>query len=503
MVMSVNSQRSQDRIFTQHNELHRVTSKEKSADITEMSDTTDMTENKREDEHNDKAIDVCLLVPEWKLRGTRDDPLTDGTRTELNENVTMKIFDNLMIFDLRVDSFSFGDEPKTNEHVDLLDFGCLLIDVTVKCSASRDRFACSTGTGCSSHTSTERTSLQFEVNDAITNVLSYDNYFWNLTEYTAECNALPTMMIVTVPTYVNYSRNRSEVVTQGQAKVLNKKFQNYDVTFFENLYYHKDEVRAVAAAAILTTHRGTYTFNANTNSAGIEWGHMMKLFEMDIRTAIFSNFSISRKVGTVGWQIADYKKQKHDCQNKKHAFRSSRQQKREAPALELDDTVLIGEDGSHPTECKYEDLFDGMYKKTLYVKTRTGRTVSVEADLNRDVESAKRQLEVKTGIPRDHQHLVSKGKVLKDNRTLKEYGISVGEVIDVTGKLWGGMKHKSLSPTPMDTERYKRKESEPKIDTSGLENANSQTESDEEMVTTKKKDDGGNETAEGKNGRRI
>ena len=29
MVMSVNSQRSQDRILTQHNELHRVTSKEK------------------------------------------------------------------------------------------------------------------------------------------------------------------------------------------------------------------------------------------------------------------------------------------------------------------------------------------------------------------------------------------------------------------------------------------------------------------------------------------
>ena len=29
MVMSVNSQRSQDKILTQHNELHRVTSKEK------------------------------------------------------------------------------------------------------------------------------------------------------------------------------------------------------------------------------------------------------------------------------------------------------------------------------------------------------------------------------------------------------------------------------------------------------------------------------------------
>ena len=158
----------------------------------------------------------------------------------------------------------------------------------------------------------------------------------------------------------------------------------------------------------------------------------------------------------VVWQIAHYKKQKHDRESKKHACRSLRQQQREAPALELDDTLLIGEDGSHPTEGKYNDLIDGRHKKTIYVKTCTGRTVSVEADLNRDVESVKRQLEVKTGIPRKHQHLVSKGKVLKDNRSFNEYGISVGEVIDMTGILWGGTKHKSLSPTPMGTERDKK-----------------------------------------------
>ena len=44
------------------------------------------------------------------------------------------------------------------------------------------------------------------------------------------------------------------------------------------------------------------------------------------------------------------------------------------------------------------------------MKTWTGKTVSVEADLNRDVETVMRQLETKTGIPKDHQHLVSKGK---------------------------------------------------------------------------------------------
>ena len=68
-----------------------------------------------------------------------------------------------------------------------------------------------------------------------------------------------------------------------------------------------------------------------------------------------------------------------------------------------------------------------------------------------------RQLETKTVIPKDHQHLVSKGKIQKDNRMLKDYGISVSEVIEMTGKQWEGTKHKSLSPTSMDTERDKKR----------------------------------------------
>ena len=54
--------------------------------------------------------------------------------------------------------------------------------------------------------------------------------------------------------------------------------------------------------------------------------------------------------------------------NKKQVFRSSQQQQSEAPAFELDNTVLIDDSGPHPTEGMYEDLFDGMDKKTLYVK---------------------------------------------------------------------------------------------------------------------------------------
>ena len=128
----------------------------------------------------------------------------------------------------------------------------------------------------------------------------------------------------------------------------------------------------------------------------------------------------------VGWQNAQCKKQKPECRDKNHAFRSSWQQQREAPALELNETVSIKDDGSHFTAGKSCDLSDGRFNKTINVKTWTGKTVSVEADLNRDGEAMMRRLETKTGIPIDQQHLVSKGKVLKDYRLLKDYCISAG-----------------------------------------------------------------------------
>ena len=81
----------------------------------------------------------------------------------------------------------------------------------------------------------------------------------------------------------------------------------------------------------------------------------------------------------------------------------------------------------------------------------------------------KREIEAKTGIPTDHQQLVIRGKVLMDNTSLKDYRLSGGETIEMTAKLQGGMKHKSLSPKPMVTERERRKESEPCIDVGGLE----------------------------------
>ena len=70
---------------------------------------------------------------------------------------------------------------------------------------------------------------------------------------------------------------------------------------------------------------------------------------------------------------------------------------------------------------------------------------------------------------------------------MKENGLSEGRTIGMTAKLLGGMKHKSLSPRPMDTEREKkRKESEPCIDVSGIEDENLVTNPEDESTEARK-----------------
>ena len=183
-------------------------------------------------------------------------------------------------------------------------------------------------------------------------------------------------------------------------------------------------------------------------------------------------FPFSQIPGMGGRQNTQQAKQKQKHVNNKHAHRSQQQQ-HAVQAHESNNTELTDGMDVMLNEGKYNDLTDGRYEKTIFVKTWTGRTVSLETDLDHAVETVKRQLEAKTGIPKDHQHLTSRGKVLMDNRTLKDYYISRGETIELSALLLGGMKNKSLSPAPMRTDREKkRKESEPHTDASGWKKRN-------------------------------